>query len=139
MRLMRLHFISRLALLLVGAFLVVASQESAWMGDTLKWMFIGGGAVAILFAAGDAIHDDRTQRGLDFLTALVGAWMIVEVLVLNRPDIKWWSFGSAVALAGLSAIGLAVHELSSERVVHELSVTHTSEAEAAGQVQTTIA
>jgi hypothetical protein len=122
---MRLHFISRLALLLVGAFLVVASQEAIWVGDTLKWMFIAGGAVAIAFVAADAIHDNIAQRSLDLLTALVGAWMIVGVLTLNRPDIKWWMFGAAAALAGLSAIGLAIHEMSTERVVHELSVTHS--------------
>jgi hypothetical protein len=124
---MRLHFISRLALLLVGAFLVVASQETIWIGNTLKWMFIAGGAVAIAFVLADAVHDSPAQRALDFLTVLVGAWMIVEVLILNRPDIKWWSFGAAAALAGISAIGLVVHETSTERVVHELSVTHRSD------------
>src|ERR1700744_275295 len=107
---MRIHFISRLALLLVGAFLVVASQEAIWVGDTLKWMFIGGGAVAIAFALADSIDDNLAQRGLDALTVLIGAWMVVEALILNRPDIKWWSFGAAAALAGISAIGLAVHE-----------------------------
>lgn len=122
---MRLHFISRLALLLVGAFMVVVSQESIWFGDTLKWMFIGGGAVAILISGGDAVRDNLAQRTVDFLTALVGAWMIVEVLVLAAGDIQWWSFGAGVALAGLSAIGLAIHEMSTERVVHELSVTAT--------------
>ena len=124
---MRLHFISRLALLLVGAFLVVASQEAIWIGDTLKWMFIGGGAVAIVFALADAIEDNLIQRGLDSLIVIAGAWMVVEVLVLNHPDIKWWSYGTAAALAGLSAIGLADHEMTTERVVHELAVTHESE------------
>ena len=124
---MRLHFISRLALLLVGAFLVVASQEAIWVGDTLKWMFIGGGAVAIAFALADAIEGNLIQRGLDGLIVIAGAWMVVEVLVLNHPDIKWWSFGTAAALAGLSAIGLAVHEMSTERVVHGLTVTNTAE------------
>jgi peptidoglycan/LPS O-acetylase OafA/YrhL len=122
---MRLHFISRISLLLLGAFLVVASQEGAWAGDTLKWLFIGGGVVAILFAVADAMHESPAQRVLDGLTVLVGAWMVVEVLVLNRPDIKWWTFATAAVLAGVSAIGLAVHEMSTERVVHELSVTST--------------
>jgi hypothetical protein len=67
------------------------------------------------------------QRAVDGLTALVGAWMIVEVLVLNHPDVKWWSFGAAAALAGISAVGLAIHEMTTERVVHELTVTHTSD------------
>lgn len=124
---MRLHFITRLALLLVGAFLVVASQELVWAGDTLKWMFVAGGAIAIAFAAADSIPADSRQRAINFLIGLVGAWMIVEVFVLNQPDIKWWAFGSAAALTGLAAIGLTLHETSTERVVHELSVTHAPE------------
>ncbi|HEX3803327.1 MAG TPA: hypothetical protein VHV75_10855 [Solirubrobacteraceae bacterium] len=125
---MRLHFISRLALLITGSFLVVATQEAVWAGNTLKWMFIVGGALAIVAAAADSMPDSLEQRGLDFLTALVGAWMIVEVLALSQGDIKWWSFGSAAAIAGLSAIGLVIHEWSTERVVHELRVTHHEEA-----------
>lgn len=126
---MRLHFISRLALLIAGSFLVVASQEGVWTGNsTLKWMFVGGGIFAILVAAADAMHDAIEQRGLDFLTALVGAWMIVEAFVLTQTDLKWWAFGSAAAIAGLSTIGLTIHEWSTERVVHELRVTHHEEA-----------
>ena len=125
---MRLHFISRLALLIAGSFLVVATQEGVWIGSTLKWMFVIGGALAIVIAAADAMHDALEQRGLDLLTALVGAWMIVEVLTLSQSDVKWWSFGAAAAIAGLSTIGLVIHEWSTERVVHELRVTGHEEA-----------
>ncbi|MDE3133121.1 MAG: hypothetical protein KGL15_03545 [Acidobacteriota bacterium] len=125
---MRLHFISRLALLIAGSFLIVATQEGVWIGNTLKWMFVVGGAVAILVAAADAMDDALEQRGLDLLTALVGAWMIVEVLTLSQSNVKWWSFGAAAAIAGLSAIGLVIHESSTERVVHELRVTSHEEA-----------
>ncbi|MGH3282782.1 MAG: hypothetical protein ACRDNW_27145, partial [Trebonia sp.] len=79
---MRLHFISRLALLIAGSFLVVATQEGVWAGNTTKWMFVIGGALAILVAAADAMHDALEQRGLDFLTAVIGAWMIVEAFAL---------------------------------------------------------
>lgn len=126
---MRLHFISRLALLIAGSFLVVATQEGVWTGNsTLEWMFVIGGALAIVVAAADAMHDAIEQRGLDFLTALVGAWMIVEAFALSRSDLPWWAFGSAAAIAGLSTIGLMIHESSTERVVHELRVTHHEDA-----------
>ena len=125
---MRLHFISRLALLITGSFLVIATQEGVWVGNTLKWMFVIGGALAMVAAATDAMDDALGQRGLDLLTALVGAWMIVEVLALSQGDVKWWSFGSAAAIAGLSTIGLMLHESSTERVVHELRVTHHEDA-----------
>ena len=38
---MRTNFASRLALLLVAGFLVVATQ--VWTGGTLEWLFIAGG------------------------------------------------------------------------------------------------
>jgi hypothetical protein len=118
---MRTHFISRLALLLVAGFLVVASQ--VWTGGTLEWLFIAGGAVMILAALADSVREHAGQRALDGLIALLGAWTIVEAIIFEGNDLKWWSFASAVALAALSVIGLIVHESNTERVVHELSVT----------------
>jgi len=118
---MRMHFISRLALLLVAGFLVVASQ--VWTGDTLQWLFVAGGAVMLLAAAADAIRDDAGQRALDALIAVLGAWTVIEAFAFEGTNLKWWSFASAVALAALSVIGLVAHEYRTERVVHELSVT----------------
>jgi hypothetical protein len=117
---MRMHFISRLALLLVAGFLVVASQ--VWTAGTLEWLFIVGGAVMVLVAAIDAEAMSRTQRGLDGVIALLGVWSIVQAIVFDGSDLKWLSFATAVALAVLAAIGLIIHENSTERIVHELSV-----------------
>ena len=118
---MRTHFISRLALLLVAGFLVVASQ--VWTGGTLEWLFIAGGAVMILTALADAVREHAGQRALDGLIVLLGAWTVVEAIIFDGTDLKWWSFASAAALAALIVIGLIVHESNTERVVHELSVT----------------
>ena len=127
---MRLHFISRLALLLMAAFGVVATQ--VWTGETLEVMFVVGGALAIALAAADTIAAGVAQLALDGLIALLGAWTVIEALVFGGSELKWWSFGSACALAGLSAIGLAIHEMTTERVVHELSVTSGREPAASG-------
>lgn len=124
---MRLHFISRLALLIAGAFLVVSTQVANWYGSTLQWMFVIGGAFAIAAAAADAMHPSVVQRALDGVFALFGAYMIIEALVFTGQDLKWWSFGCACALAALSAIGLCVREFTTDRVVHELSVTSGAE------------
>jgi hypothetical protein len=122
---MRMHFFSRLALLLVAGFLVVASQ--VWTGDTLQWLFVAGGAAMIIGAAIDAIRADTAQRAVDGLIGLLGAWTIVEAFAFEGTNLEWWSFGSACALAALSTIGLVLHEMSTERVVHELSVTKREE------------
>jgi hypothetical protein len=118
---MRLHFISRLALLVGAGFLVVASQ--VWSGDTLEWLFIGGGIVMVAAAAIDAQALGRTQRVLDGVIALLGVWSIVQAIVFEGSELEWFSFATAVALAGLATIGLIIHENGAERIVHELSVT----------------
>ena len=60
---MRLHFISRLTLLLVAGFLVVATQ--VWLGTTLEWLFIAGGVVMIALAAAGLRGTGSPQRALD--------------------------------------------------------------------------
>jgi peptidoglycan/LPS O-acetylase OafA/YrhL len=118
---MRTHFVSRLALLFLAGFLAVASQ--VWSGDTLQWLFVGGGAAIIVVALADLIGPSIQQRALDGVLVLLGAWTVVEAFVFENTNLEWWSFASAAALAGLAAIGLTLHEASTERVVHELSVT----------------
>jgi hypothetical protein len=126
---MRAHFITRLALLFLAGFLVLSSQ--VWNGDTLQWLFLGGGATMILVAMADAVADamrpTMAQRALDGLIAILGAWTVVEAFAFENDNLTWWSFASGCALAGLAAIGLIVHEASTERVVHELSVTGAHE------------
>lgn len=119
---MRVHFVSRMTLLIGAAFLAFASQ--AWSGDTLQWIFVGGGALMILVALADTIRDNVQQRALDALVVLLGAWTVVEAFVFEGNNLQWWSFASAAALAGLATLGLIAHETSTERVVHELSVSH---------------
>jgi hypothetical protein len=126
---MRTHFISRLALLIMGAFGVIVTQ--VWTGGALEWLFFAGGVLMILIALADSVRPAMIQRAIDGLVVLLGAWTIVESLVLTGSDLRWWSFGIACALAALSVIGLTVHELTTERVVHQLDVTTTHHREEA--------
>ena len=66
---------------------------------------------------------DTAQRALDGIVAVLGAWTIIEAFAFEATNLEWWSFASACALAALSTVGLVLHEMSTERVVHELSVT----------------
>jgi membrane associated rhomboid family serine protease len=101
---MRTHFISRLTLLLVAGFLVLATQ--VWAGRTLMWMFIAGGAVMILLAAIGSMREDRPQQMLDGLVFLLGVWAIVEAIIFNGSTLKWVSFGTAVAGVVIGTIGV---------------------------------
>jgi len=118
---MRTEFVSRLALLVVAAFLVVATQ--VWSGGTLEWLFIVGGIVMLALAAADFAGRDRLQRGLGAALGVLGIWSIVEAIVFEGSTLEWVSFATAVAAGLLAIVGLAAHEASAERVVHELAVT----------------
>jgi hypothetical protein len=114
-----------MTLLIGAAFLAFASQ--AWSGDTLQWIFVAGGALMIVVALADMVRDNVAQRSIDALVVLLGAWTVVEAFVFGGNNLQWWSFASAAALAGLATLGLIAHETSTERVVHELSVSHEPE------------
>ena len=122
---MRINFLSRLALLVAAAFLVVVTQ--AWSGGTLEWLFVVGGIVMLALAAVDFTAARAAQRRLDAALAVIGIWSIIQALLFSGSAREWISFATAVA-AGLVAIGgLVLHELSSERVVHELAVAPARE------------
>jgi len=121
----RTNFASRLALLLVAGFLVVATQ--VWTGGTLEWLFIAGGIVMIGLAAIGISAPSGAQRALDGLIALLGVWSIVEAIAFEGSTLKWVSFWTALAAAAVAVIGLVIHEMTTERVVHELSVTHPAD------------
>jgi hypothetical protein len=118
---MRMEFLSRLALLVVAAFLVVATQ--VWSGGTLEWLFVAGGVVMLLLAAADYAAPNLLQRGVSGVVGLLGIWSIVEAIVFDNSTLEWVSFGTAVAAGVLAILALAAHEASTERVVHELRVT----------------
>ena len=122
---MRTNFASRLALLLVAGFLVVATQ--VWTGGTLEWLFIAGGIVMIGLAAIGISAPSGAQRALDGLIALLGVWSIVEAIAFEGSTLEWVSFWTALAGAAVAVIGLVIHEMTTERVVHELSVTHPAD------------
>ena len=122
---MRIDFISRLALLVIAGFLVVATQ--VWTMNTVEWLFIVGGIVMIALAAGALRQSNGPQRTLDMVLAVLGVWSIVQAIVFTGSTLEWVSFATALGAALLAIIGLAVHEARTERVVHELSVTTAEE------------
>ena len=122
---MRIDFISRLALLIVAGFLIVATQ--VWASGTLEWLFIVGGIVMIALAAGGLTQASGPQRNLDALLSVLGVWSIVQAIVFTGNTLEWVSFGTAAAAAVIGTVGLVMHEMTTERVVHELSVITADE------------
>jgi hypothetical protein len=122
---MRISFLSRLALLVGAAFLVVVTQ--AWSGGTLEWLFVIGGIVMLALAAVDFTAARGAQRSLNAALLVLGIWSIIQALVFSGSTREWISFATAVAAALVAIAGLVLHELSTERVVHELAVTPARE------------
>jgi hypothetical protein len=117
---MRLHFFSRLSLLLVAGFLTVVSQ--VWSGSTLQWLFVAGGVAMILGAGIDARRPEGAALPLSGAIGILGVWSIVQAFIFSNGTLEWISFAVAIALAALTTLGLMLHEMTTERVVHELSV-----------------
>ncbi|HET7514359.1 MAG TPA: hypothetical protein VFJ60_06130 [Gaiella sp.] len=68
---------------------------------------------------------DQTQRTLDAVAAVRAAWTIVETIVFSGPVMVWLTFGASAGMVALGVVGLTVHELSAERVVHSLEDVRT--------------
>jgi hypothetical protein len=122
---MRIDFISRLALLLLAGFLLISTQ--VWAMGTVEWLFIAGGILMIGLAFAAIGQASGLQRGLDVVLGLVGIWSIVQAIVFDGTTLEWVSFATAAAAALIATIGLTIHEMTTERVVHELSVTRREE------------
>lgn len=123
---MTTRYLTNVVLALIGGALLVTSQAFAW--DTFAWIMLGGGAAAAAIALPAIAIRSRgiAQRGLDAIGAVVGAWTIVASLVFVGAAVTWLGFASGGAFVALALIGLTMHELKTERVVHSLEAPAAS-------------
>lgn len=125
---MSTRYLSNATLGVAGGFLVVASQ--AFTQPTIEWLAFAIGILAVVLSAGIALKGrGMIQRGVDVVTAAVGAWTIVETLVFSGATNTWLGFASGLAFVGLALVGLTAHELSTERVVHSFEIANSEELE----------
>ena len=114
--------------------MVVASM--VWSPTTFQWLMLGGGIAAVLLSAALLIsRRGVAQRSLDGIIGALGAWTIVASLVFAGSTVTWLGFASGVAFVALALVGLTLHELFTERVVHSIEVhapAHEHELAGAG-------
>ena len=126
---MNSRYLSNVALVIAGAFLVVASpgvrRSDLRVADVRhrrdRRADVGNDRAAALAAL--------AQRGLDALIGILGAWTVVASLVFVGSTVIWLGFASGAGLVALAVIGLTLHELTTERVVHSFEVTTATERE----------
>ncbi len=118
---MNSRFLTNTGLSVLGGFTVIASI--VWAPATFMWLMLGAGIVAAALSLAIAVPGrGNVQRGLDGAIGILGAWTIVASLVFTGGVVTWLGFASGAAFVGLALLGLALHELSTERVVHSFEV-----------------
>ena len=127
---MNSRYLTNVALMVAGAFLVVASQ--AFSSSTFEWLMFGVGVLAVVISSAIVLSArGLAQRGLDALIGIVGAWTVVASLEFTGSTVTWLGFASGAGLVALALIGLTLHELRTERVVHSLDLSTAAERELA--------
>lgn len=106
---------------LVAGFIVVVTQ--AFVPSTAAWLAFGGGVFFIVTAAAQAVWAGLEHRLVYAATEVLGILMVIETLAASGSTVRWLSFAGALAVLALQLIGLTIHELSTERVVHSLEVS----------------
>lgn len=129
---MNSRYLTNVSLLLAGAFLLVTSQ--AFGVSVFEWLMLGTGVVAVLLSGAIVLRGrGLPQRSIDGIIGILAAWTIVASLVFTGATMTWLGFASGAAFVALAFVGLTLHELLTERVVHSIEVrTATSEPEFAG-------
>lgn len=104
-----------------GAFLTVASM--AWASGTAGWTAFGVSAGVTVLAAASAARTQKTSQrvGHGALT-VVALWSLIAAVAFSGTALTWLVFADAIAVGVLALVDLAVHEATTERIVHSLEV-----------------
>jgi hypothetical protein len=104
-----------------GAFLTVASM--AWASGTAGWTAFGVSAGVTVLAAASAVMAKKTSRRIGHgVLGVVALWSLIAALAFSGTALTWLVFADAIALGVLALADLAVHEATTERIVHSLEV-----------------
>jgi hypothetical protein len=140
-----LHWLGHTGIALAGAFIVAVIY--VWPSTTAelspRWLAFGVAVGAATIGLGllvDGLVDvegtnmtaPRTiEVLLTAMTVVVAAALIVLTSAHGIGNLRWWTFGLGAGLTGVSLVALIEHELSSERVRHELEVAQATVGELA--------
>jgi hypothetical protein len=104
-----------------AAFLTVASM--AWSSGVAGWTAFGvSTGIAVLAVASAAATRKTSLRVGHGLLGLVALWSLVAALAFSGTALTWLVFADAIAVGVLALADLAVHESTTERIVHSLEV-----------------
>jgi hypothetical protein len=131
-----LSFLTSMGVGLVGTFAIVSSfvWPHATAGLSVRWLDFGIGvlaaSIAIIGLIGRIGSRDRSlpsliSSSLTLLAGLGGGGIVaVTLATTNAYDTRWWTFALGAGLAGVALVASLIHELTTERVRHQLEVGH---------------
>jgi hypothetical protein len=135
-----MHWLTHTTFGIAGAF--VALTTFAWTGPVSsvhpRWLWFGIAAAAASIALTALAELGLAARGrrwdaatiADAMLTAAGAVAALGLVVLTAVhgvhDLRWWTFGLSSGMVGLSLMGSTIHELTAERVRHELEVAHAA-------------
>ncbi len=140
-----LHWLGHTGIGLAGAFVVASTfiWPHATPELSPRWLAFGVAAVAGVIALGlllDGLVDVQRSnvtvaRTIEVLLTTASVAVAGALIVLTAAhgigNLRWWTFGLGAGLVGASLLASIVHELSAERVRHELEVGQTTVGELA--------
>jgi hypothetical protein len=104
-----------------GAFLAVIAL--AWTAGPAGWTAFGVfTGITVIAAASAALARRGSVRFGHGLISLVALWSLIAALTFSGPALTWLVFADAIAVGLLALADLAVHEATTERIVHSLEV-----------------
>lgn len=109
---------------LAGGFLAVAAV--AFAAPTAGWVGFGVfTGLTVLGGLGAVLARQTGARIGHGVLGLVSLWALIAALVFSGSALTWLVFADALAVALVALADLTVHEMTTERVVHQLEVRDT--------------
>ncbi len=137
-----LHWLGHTGIGLAGAFIVASTfvWPTATAELSPRWLAfgvaVGAGTIGLGLLVDGLLDVQRTNmtlpRTIEILLTAATLAVAAALIVLTAAgvgNLRWWTFGLGAGLAGVSVVASIMHELSSERVRHELEVANTAVGE----------
>lgn len=123
----KVRFAADVLTLIGAAFLVVVAMT--YSAGVAGWLSFAVSIGILLVCAAAMADRSPGSRLIHGAAIVVAGWSIVAALVFSGTVLSWLVFGNALLLGALALIDLVVHEVTTERVVHELDVRATEKPE----------
>jgi hypothetical protein len=119
--------------ILAAAYVVVAAMT--WRtGIIAGWVAFGVSTGIAVLAATSAVLTRRAARKAGHgMVALAALWALIASLVFAGTALHWLILADAILVGAFALADLAVHEVTTETVVHQLAVPATANGRAAAE------